>query len=214
MPPLPPRRHGSVKATFGSGANVFTDKMARRLAAVLNDRLTSDSDRKAACTLIHTSCYDEANAKLVVDIDIVPQIIKIAKHDGFDSKAEACCALAVLAIHFPEHIVEAIPTLSNLLEAPAVVSGSAAWALSTIAADDDHRPSVYKAKIIPKLIKADQGRLDGRLWGTPCRVPLEPGLRRRDPPAVHGRHRSPGGDGPRMPQRSTRGGGPPYVSIV
>ena len=54
----------------------------RRLAAVLNDRLTSDSDRKAACTLIHTSCYDEANAKLVVDIDIVPQIVKIAKDAG------------------------------------------------------------------------------------------------------------------------------------
>ena len=27
--------------------------------------------------VIHTSCYDEANAKLVVDIDIVPQIIKM-----------------------------------------------------------------------------------------------------------------------------------------
>ena len=136
-----PFHHGTTEGsgTFGSGANVFTDKGTRRLAAVLNDRLTSDSDRKAACTLIHTSCYDEANAKLVVDIDIVPQIIKIAKHDGFDSKAEACCALAVLAIHFPEHIVEAIPTLTGLLEAPAVVSGSAAWALSTLAADDDHR---------------------------------------------------------------------------
>ena len=179
-----PFNHGATEGsgTFGSGANVFTDKGTRRLAAVLNDRLTSDSDRKAACTLIHTSCYDEANAKLVVDIDIVPQILKIAKHDNFDSKAEACCALAVLAIHYPDHIVEAIPTLSGLLEAPAIVSGSAAWALSTLAADDDHRHTVYKAKIIPKLIKLIKdgstddcrGHAAACLWNLACDDEIRP----------------------------------------
>ena len=179
-----PFHHGATEGsgTFGSGANVFTDKGTRRLAAVLNDRLTSDADRRAACTLIHTSCYDEANAKLVVDIDIVPQIIKIAKHDNFDSKAEACCALAVLAMHFPEAIVEAIPTLTGLLEAPAVVSGSAAWALSTIAADDDHRSSVYKAKIIPSIIKLIKdgatddcrGHAAACLWNLACDDAIRP----------------------------------------
>ena len=46
-----PFHHGATigEGTFGSGANVFSDKGTRRLAAVLNDRLTSDSDRKAAC---------------------------------------------------------------------------------------------------------------------------------------------------------------------
>jgi len=179
-----PFHHGATEGsgTFGSGANVFTDKGTRRLAAVLNDRLTSDADRKAACTLIHTSCYDEANAKLVVDIDIVPQIVKIAKHDGFESKAEACCALAVLAMHFPESVVEAIPTLTGLLEAPAVVSGSAAWALSTLAADDDHRPAVYKAKVIPSIIKLIRdgstddcrGHAAACLWNLACDDAIRP----------------------------------------
>ena len=112
----------------------------------------------------------------------MPQIVKIAKHDGFDSKAEACCALAVLAMHYPDHIIEAIPTLANLLEAPAIVSGSAAWALSTLAADDDHRPSVYKAKIIPKLIKLIKdgatddcrGHAAACLWNLACDDEIRP----------------------------------------
>ena len=80
----------------------------------------------------------------------------------FDSKAEACCALAVLAIHYPDHIVEAIPTLANLLEAPAIAECGAAWALSTWRLMTTMTHSI-QSKNHPEAHQVDQGRLDGRL---------------------------------------------------
>ena len=92
----------------------------------------------------------------------MPQIFKIAKHDGFDSKAEACCALAVLAIHFPS--ISSRPfALAGLLEAPAVVSGGKRGLGSIYLPRMTTIANQYIKQNHPEAHQAHQGRVDGRL---------------------------------------------------
>lgn len=134
--------------------SILTSKGANRLAAVLADKASADADRVGACTLIHTSCYDEGNAKKCLNANVVKSLVGVCRNDPPQSQAEACCALAVLAIHYPTDIVamRAVPALATLLTAPAVVAGSAAWALSTLAAAGETRGAVHRADIVARLI--------------------------------------------------------------